>query len=51
MAKQQKVPPNTGYAFKPYNPNRVPVVHRRSTIEDAPSVIGGKSYPAPKERK
>jgi hypothetical protein len=47
----QKVPPITGTPFKTYNPNRIPVVHRRSPIQDAPSMISGKLYPAPKERK
>jgi hypothetical protein len=52
MAKApQKVPPITGTPFKTYDPNRTPVVHRRSKIEDAPSMISGKLYPAPKERK
>jgi hypothetical protein len=52
MAKApQKAPPLTGTPFKPYDPNRLPVVHRRSKIEDAPSMISGKLYPAPKERK
>ena len=51
LQKPQKVPPNTGYEFKPYDPNRIPVVHRRSAIQDAPSMISGKLYPAPKERK
>jgi hypothetical protein len=47
----QKAPPITGTPFKPYDPNRTPVVHRRSAIQDAPSMISGKLYPAPKERK
>jgi hypothetical protein len=49
--KTQTVPPITGTPFKPYDPNRTPVVHRRSAIQDAPSMISGKLYPAPKERK
>jgi hypothetical protein len=49
--KPQTVPPITGTPFKPYDPNRTPVVHRRSAIQDAPSMISGKLYPALKERK
>jgi hypothetical protein len=49
--KPQTVPPITGTPFKPYDPNRTPVVHRRSAIQDAPSMISGKLYPAPKEIK
>jgi hypothetical protein len=47
----QTTPPRTAQEFKPYDPNRTPVVHRRSAIQDAPSMISGKLYPAPKERK
>jgi hypothetical protein len=39
-------PPRNAQEFKPYNPQSTRVVHRRSSIEDAPSLIGGKLYEA-----
>jgi hypothetical protein len=44
---QKPTPPNLGHTFKPYNPQSMRVLHRRSPVEDAPSLIGGKQYSAP----
>lgn len=40
--------PNQGYEFKPLNVNKwMNWAHRKASVEDAPSLIGGKQRPAP----